>query len=429
MRLFVREAYDLVLDARAIPRAFRAHPPAVRRRLAQVVADQRVRRGGGARQVACHLRALHVARLVEREPTHVRVAFLFLQASVLDRPRVDPSRRARLQPVRLEPELDQVFGQTDARRFAGAPGGEGLATDPDLPGHERSGGEHHRGRAKRHPEERAHAPHVVVLPEDQVGDHAFSQREERLALEARAHLARVLPLVRLRAERPHRGAAARVQHALLQVALVRHAADLASQRVHLVHELRLRGAAHRGVARLPRDAVERQRQQQRARASARRRERSLAPSVPRAHHDYVELVTIFVQVIRGDACAGRGLVRPVGTAPGFRNRVVRRRRAYPRGSGEGHGTAEERGGDAGASREARRRVWRACTRSARRRAGRSARHPPGMRRPPRVRRGHAPGKVRARHRHGRFLGMSREGLRIVQPSPLASRQSGRRGAR
>lgn len=36
----------------------------------------------------------------------------------------------------------------------------------------------------------------------------------------------------------------------LQVAAVRHLADLAAQRVHLVHQLRLGGAANSGVARL-----------------------------------------------------------------------------------------------------------------------------------------------------------------------------------
>ena len=41
-----------------------------------------------------------------------------------------------------------------------------------------------------------------------------------------------------------------VEHALLEVAAVRQAPDLAAQRVHFVHQLRLRGAPNRRVARL-----------------------------------------------------------------------------------------------------------------------------------------------------------------------------------
>ena len=203
------------------------------------------------------------------------------------------------------------------------------------------------------------------------------------------------------------------------------------RRVHLVHELRLGGAAHRGVARLPRDAVKRQRQQKHARASARRRERRLAPGMPRAHHDHIERVALLVQVVRGDARGGRGrFVRPLGPrSRGFRNRVVRRRRAYPGGSGEGRGAAEKRGGDAGTSREARRRVGCARARSTRRCASRSDHR--DRRHPPRRRRGHVPHKVRARERAHPCLTLLMFGERTNCCSFLsvAPRQSGWRGTR
>ena len=143
--------------------------------------------------------------------------------------------------------------------------------------------------------------------------------EVGFALKAKAHLAGVLPLVRLRAERPHRGAARGVEDTLLEVALVGHLADLAAQGVHLVHELGLGGPAHRRVAGLPGDAVEGEGEEEGARAASRRGERRLASGVARAHDDDVELVALLVKMVGGKALARavRGdVVGPVGGGDG-----------------------------------------------------------------------------------------------------------------
>ena len=93
------------------------------------------------------------------------------------------------------------FSVRPTERLAGSPRGQRLAADPDLTGHERTGGEDDGGGAELHTEEGAHAADVFVVADDEFGGHALADGEVGFALEAKAHLAGVLPLVRLRAER------------------------------------------------------------------------------------------------------------------------------------------------------------------------------------------------------------------------------------
>ena len=78
----------------------------------------------------------------------------------------------------------------------------------------------------------------------------------------------------------------------MHVAPVRELADPAAQRVHLVHELALCGAADGGVAGLPRDLVEAEGEQKRLGTEAGRRERGLAARVARANDDDVVLLIV-----------------------------------------------------------------------------------------------------------------------------------------
>ena len=68
-----------------------------------------------------------------------------------------------------------------------------------------------------------------------------------------------------------------------------------------MHELRLGRSADRGVARLPRDAIEGEGEEQRAGAAAGGGERGFASGVPGAHHDDVKVHLLLVQVVGGNA--------------------------------------------------------------------------------------------------------------------------------
>lgn len=82
----------------------------------------------------------------------------------------------------------------------------GLPADPDGAVHEGAGGEHHRARAEGDAEKGAHARDLVVGAHVDTHRHALPDEQVRRVLQQPPHLARVLQLVRLRAQRPHRGA-------------------------------------------------------------------------------------------------------------------------------------------------------------------------------------------------------------------------------
>lgn len=95
----------------ASPTHLGSDPSSVSGRLVEVVANDLMRRGGGAGEVTRHLRLVHVASLVEAEPAHVVVAGLFLQVGVIYAPGVHSRGGPRLEPIRLKPELLNVVYQ------------------------------------------------------------------------------------------------------------------------------------------------------------------------------------------------------------------------------------------------------------------------------------------------------------------------------
>ena len=74
-------------------------------------------------------------------------------------------------------------------------------------------------------------------------------------LQRALYLAVIAVLVRLRAQRLHRGALALVEHAVLQRCFVGIDAHFPAQRVDLAHQMPLRRAADGGVAGHKADAV------------------------------------------------------------------------------------------------------------------------------------------------------------------------------
>ena len=123
VRFFIREANDFVLDGRAVSRSLGAHPTAVGGRLVQVISDELVRRGGGAREVARHLLPSDVRPWVEREPPLVLIPGLRLEPRVVYASAVHSRGRPCLEPVRLEPQVDEALGEALGGCLPGASGG------------------------------------------------------------------------------------------------------------------------------------------------------------------------------------------------------------------------------------------------------------------------------------------------------------------
>ena len=101
---------------------------------------------------------------------------------------------------------------------------------------------------------------------------------------ARTHAA-VTPLVRLRARRPHRRAAASVEQFELDAGRVDGAAHQAAQRVYFTDQMALGGSADGRVARHVGHGFARQRAQTDAAAQPRRRPRRLDAGMPGADDD------------------------------------------------------------------------------------------------------------------------------------------------
>mmetsp|Transcript_34667 Transcript_34667/g.75757 ORF Transcript_34667/g.75757 Transcript_34667/m.75757 type:complete len:553 (+) Transcript_34667:397-2055(+) len=224
--VLVGEAHDLVLDAGAVARPARLHPPPIGGGLVQVVADQLVRGQRGARQVAAHLLLHHVRRWIVAEPTLLVVPGLRLQHVEVDGAAVHPRGGPRLQAVRLEAELLQRLRQALAGGLPRTAGGHALPPHPNVAVHERARGEHHRGGHELHSEERRHPSDVVVVVNNDVGHHRFANVQVLRVLYHLPHHLAVLLFVCLGAQSPHSRTFGPVQDALLDVCAVCHFAHL-----------------------------------------------------------------------------------------------------------------------------------------------------------------------------------------------------------
>src|SRR5690606_25616843 len=123
VRVALREAHDLVLDARAVARTDADDAPLVHRRAVRVLGDQRVRRRRRARQPARHLLAGETLG-AERERPRWLVAGLQLEALEVDRVGGEPRRRPGL--VAAEPQAERREAPRQGRGPALAEASAGL---------------------------------------------------------------------------------------------------------------------------------------------------------------------------------------------------------------------------------------------------------------------------------------------------------------
>src|SRR5271170_1178736 len=286
MTLLVLKAHHLVLDRRAIARAFALDDARVERRAVDAAADYFVSARVGEGEVAGDL-GLIDARGAERERRRRFVAGLDLQRGVVDRARIQTGACARFQAADAKTQLRQVLAQTHRGEVAGAAGRVILQADVDEALKERPGGQDDRRSFEDLADLRLDAAHDAVL-DDQALDAGLAHLQIRCALEHALAAGAVCGLVGLGAARADGGALARVQKAKLNTGLVGGEAHLAAERIYLAHQVALANPAYGRVAGHLADMVEVEREHQGARAHSSGGERSFHSGMAGA--DYNDVV-------------------------------------------------------------------------------------------------------------------------------------------
>ncbi len=247
--------------------------------------------GGGAGDVAAHLLTAHPGGRVKGEEAIGRIAGLLLQLIEGDAAPVHPGGGAGFEPVGLEAELLQRFGEPFGGLFTGAAGGHRLMPHPDAAAQEGAGGEYHGLSAVDAAEIGADAADALLVAFTagfQAGHHRFAQGEVGGVLQQLQHLAGIEALVGLGAQGPHRRAAAGVEDALLDGGGISQAPDHPTEGIHFMDELAFGGAADGRVAGLPGDAIEIEAEQGGVQAQPGGGDRRFTTGMAAADHDHVE---------------------------------------------------------------------------------------------------------------------------------------------
>ncbi|MNX18811.1 hypothetical protein D3C86_487170 [compost metagenome] len=247
VKVLVREAEDLVLDAGAVARADALDHAGEHRGAVEPGLDHLVGLGIGLREVAGHLRD----RLLRRQEREVQAAILAGSECDLvegDATAVDAGRGAGLEAAGREAHLNEAVGEGHGGSFAGASprrageAGEELATQEGSGGQDGGAGFDRRAVG-------AAQEHAAVGR----GLHAFDQGlvdgQVCLVGEHVLHGERVLLLVGLGAQGLDSGTLGRVEDLDLDGGAVGDPGHLASEGVDLTDQVALGGAADGGVAR------------------------------------------------------------------------------------------------------------------------------------------------------------------------------------
>ena len=281
MPLFIRKADDLVLDAGAIARPHALDLSPVERGTVDIFQDDAlcllVRPGDVA-----HRLVLARVQGVVGEGHDGFVALLHLQIREINAGPQHARGRPRLEAAQAQAQLFQGVAQKGGREHAVRPALIGHVAHKNFAAEEGAGRNDHR----LHGVLRAHAggqdPVAALLV--QVDDLRLLEQQIRLQFQLVLHHLAVFAAVDLRAQGMHGRALALVQHAALQKGRVRRAPHLAAERVDLAHQMALRRAADRRVARAVSHRIHIDGEYHRLTAEARRGQRRLNARMSRADH-------------------------------------------------------------------------------------------------------------------------------------------------
>ncbi len=291
VRVLVRKAVDLVLDARTVARTGALDHPRVHRRAIEVGTDDVVGARVGMGDPAAALLGVRRRVTEERHDRPRRVTPLLLEGSEVDAARVDARRRAGLEPVDAERQLAQAPGQGDRRGIAGTAAAGALEADVDPPAEEGPGGQHDGTSVEVEAHGRACTDDAVAV-QQQVVHGLLEDLQARLRLQDAADGAAVQHAVGLGTGCANRRPLARVEHAELDPGAVRGRGHGTAEGIDLAHEVTLADTADGRVAGHLPERVDTVRQQQRTAAHACGRQARFGTGVATADHDHVKTVRV-----------------------------------------------------------------------------------------------------------------------------------------
>ena len=200
---------------------------------------------------------------------------------------MDARRRAGFKTLKPQAQPAQRFGERLCREHAVRPAVARIVANDDAPAKEGAGRDNHRFSRMARADCGHNRADSAPLGLDR-NDLVLHQPQVFLPLERVLHIGAVFDAVSLRAQGVHRRAFATVEHAVLDTGRVGRARHLTAQRVDLAHQMPLRRAADRRIARHVADRIQIDRKAGRMHPEPRRGERSFNARVPRADYNDVK---------------------------------------------------------------------------------------------------------------------------------------------
>ncbi len=246
--ILVREADNLVLDRRTIPRTPSSDLARVNSRPVDILPYNRVRRLSRPCHPACDLPIQQAGRH-RTERLRLIVTRVSAQTRPIDRPSVQSRRSPRLETAKRQSEPAQSLRQPDRRRFPHTAGGRLTVADMDNPAKKRAGCQHDRPAIDSLPSGTNDGRYAPIAIRLKVFCRGRPQCEVRRLLQQRAYCSAVKRTIRLRTRATHRGALAAVQQLEMDAGCISGSPHQPVQCVDLPHQMAFTNPADRRIAR------------------------------------------------------------------------------------------------------------------------------------------------------------------------------------
>ena len=291
MPLLVAETHDLVLDGGAIARSYAADAAVVKGAAVNVGEDDLVSAGVGVSEPAgLFLKCRDLGH--ERKPVRV-LAELDLHLVKVDGITVNARGSARLEPPHGQTQPKQTCGEQVCGRLTGRTRTLGILPYDDLATEIYARREDDRVREDLLAVRELHAA-CRAARDKHFRSLALPHRERRHGAQSVHDHPLIERLVLLPSQGKDGGTFGRVEHLDLDEGFVRRKSHLPAEGVYLAHEMSLRGAAYRGIARHHRHRAETEAQHESTVPRPRTGESGFHARVSAAHNDDVVLVLLHV---------------------------------------------------------------------------------------------------------------------------------------
>ena len=225
----------------------------------------------------------------EGKDRHWFIAGLIGHPGEIERSRIEPGRRARLEPSDPKTQIPQPGRKLVGRRVAHATAPVILHAHVDTTSQESTHCQNHAWRAKVQADLRPHPGHAVTLHHE-IGNRLLKDAQIGLIFQGRTDDRAIQGPIRLGAGSAHRRTLAGVESSKMDAGQVGGSRHQAAQRVDFLDQMSLANAANRRVATHLPQRFDILRQQQNLTSGSRGGQSSLGPGMPSAHNDHIKLL-------------------------------------------------------------------------------------------------------------------------------------------